>query len=102
MHSVLKQKPAPLGPERQAPPSLDMRAYKAAMEHLLAVKDSPPVMATYSRQASARRISAERKESGAAAVRPAAVSRRLFSPATDSTGYRKKHGKIVAPANMIS
>jgi hypothetical protein len=100
MHSVMKHKPAPLIPKRQ-PPSLDMRAYSAAIEHMLAVKDSgpSPAVRTYSRQA---RSSAEKKENAMAAASLDAASRRLFTPATTgSTGYRKKHGKRVESANML-
>ena len=103
MHSVMKQKIAPLMPKRQLA-ALDMRAYSAAIEHMLAVKDSAgPLqagMGTYSRQASARRISAEKYESDRAALLPATASRRLFSPAdADSAGYRQKHGRMTASAS---
>ncbi|DBA97227.1 TPA: hypothetical protein ACH3X1_014977 [Trebouxia sp. C0004] len=100
MHSVMKHKPAPLIPKRQ-PPSLDMRAYSAAIEHMLAVKDSgpSPAVRTYSRQA---RSSAEKNKNAMAAASPDVAARRLFNPAaTDSTGYRKKHGKRIESANML-
>ncbi len=100
MHSVMKHKPAPLNPKR-LPPSLDMRAYSAAIEHMLAVKDSAPSPAvrTYSRQA---RSSAGKKEVAAAAASLDAAAHSLYTPAsTDFTGYRKKHGKRVDAANMF-
>ncbi|KAL0023053.1 hypothetical protein WJX79_005531 [Trebouxia sp. C0005] len=98
MHSVMKHKPAPLIPKR-LPASLDMRAYSAAIEHMLAVKDSgpSPAVRTHSKQA---RSGVGKKENAltAAASRDAAA-RRLFTPATtDVTGYRKKHGKRVEAA----
>ena len=99
MHSVMRHKPAPLIIKRQ-PPSLDMRAYSAAIEHMLAVKDSgpSPAVRTYSRQGS----SVGKKENVMAAASPDAAARRLFTPATtDFTGYRKKHGKRVESANML-
>ncbi len=104
MHSVMKQKPAPLN-HRKPRASLDMRAYSAAIEHMLAVKDSVSgqnAMGTYSRQASARpSTSTEKKGNGMIAASPAAVSHRLFSPVnTESSGYRKKHGKVVG-ANKV-
>ena len=94
MRSVMKHKPAPLTPKR-LPPSLDMRAYSAAIEHMLAVKDSGPSPAVriYSRQA---RSSVGKKENATAAVSLDAAACRLYTPATtDFTGYRKKHGKRV-------
>ena len=100
MHSVMKHKPAPLNPKRQFP-SLDMRAYSAAIEHMLAVKDSgpSPAVRTNSRQA---RSSVGKKENAAAAASLDAAARRLYTPSsTDFTGYRKKHGKRVESANML-
>ena len=100
MRSVMKHKPAPLISKR-LPPSLDMRAYSAAIEHMLAVKDSgsSPAVRTYSRQASS---SVGKKENAMAAASRDAAARRLFTPATtDFTGYRKKHGKRVESANIL-
>ena len=80
MYSVMQEKPASGAPTKQRF-TLDMRALNAAVKDASSVQNA---MGSYVRQASARRISAEKQGSGM----PAAVSRRLFTPAgASSAGY---------------
>ena len=97
MHSVISNKPAPLTP-RKPRASLDLRAYNAAIEHMLAVKDSsaavPSPGSSYSRQASARRMSMDRND----ALKAAPQSQKSTPSSGVSASYRHKHGKLTAPA----
>ena len=101
MHSVLSNKPAPLTPKKPRA-SLDLRAYNAAIEHMLAVKDSsadvPSPGSSYSRQASARRMSQDRSEALRAAPQSSAVSQKSMPGSGVSASYKHKHGKLTAPA----
>lgn len=85
MHSVVTQSPAPLHQKKQLS-GLNARAVEAAMKQVLAARGSElERQKKFTRQASGRRISAERGGS--------LGSRYMFSPATaDIDSYRQKHG----------
>lgn len=84
MHSVVTQSPAPLTQKKQLS-GLNACAVEAAMKHVLAARGSElESQKKFARQASGRRISAERGGS--------LGSRHMFSPSTaDIDSYRQKH-----------
>ena len=92
MHSVVMQSPAPL-PQKKQLSGLDARAVEAAMKHVLAARGSElESQKKFTRQASSRRLSAEREGS--------LGSRYMFSPTADIGSYRQKHAHLLSRSNV--